>query len=153
LTHILICLICRDLVREFASSKPRFAPNEDPRVFEGTKKAFEELAAGGPLEFPTQDWSREKTVEWWNTMGPAFAGVNAAWAGETPTKIEEQVLKTDLVHEDIPVRILKQKDTVDSNLSVVVYLHGGGFSGANVVFSVTMKDFAVTHHHTSSFIL
>lgn len=119
---------CSDLVREFASTKPRFGPNEDPRIFEGTKRAFEELAAGGPIEFPSPDWSREQTIEWWNTMGPAFAGVNAAWAGQVPSKIQAQVNKTDLYHEGIPVRILKHKEA-EQNLPVVVYLHGGGFSG------------------------
>lgn len=117
-----------DIVRNFSVSSPRFAPNEDPRVFDGTKRAFEELAAGGPLEFPTVEWSRAQMVEWWNAMGPAFAGVNAAWAGETPASIEEQVVKKDLEHDGIPVRILTKTDAGD-NLPVVVYLHGGGFSG------------------------
>ena len=106
---------------------PRFLPTNDPRLFEGTKKALEELAAGGPLEFPATDWSREKNVEWWNVMGPAFAEVIAAWTGECPKEIEEKVIKTDVTHEGIPVRILKQENAA-SDLPVVVYLHGGGFS-------------------------
>jgi hypothetical protein len=118
-----------ELVVNFTSTEPRFeTPGDDPRLFKGTAEALKELAAGPPLEFPNEDWSREQLKDWFRTIDPAIGAVWAAWAGEIPAEIAECVEKTDLEHKGIPVRILKKKSTSD-DLPVVVYYHGGGLSG------------------------
>jgi acetyl esterase/lipase len=117
-----------ELVVNFTSTEPRFeTPGDDPRLFKGTAEALKELAAGPPLEFPNEDWSREQLKDWFRTIDPAIGAVWAAWAGEIPAEIAECVEKTDLEHKGIPVRILKKKSTSD-DLPVVVYYHGGGLS-------------------------
>lgn len=121
-------LLSSELVAKFSSTEPRFeAPFEDPRMYQGTADALKELAAGPPLEFPTDEWTQDQVKDWFRAIGPAFAAVMGGWAGEVPAEISECVEKTDIEHEGIPIRVLKKKNTGD-DLPVVVYYHGGGFA-------------------------
>ena len=119
-------------------------------MFKGTAEALKELAAGPPLEFPTEEWTQEQVKDWFRAIGPAIAEVWAAWAGEVPVEIAECVEKTDIEHKGIPVRILKKKNAGD-DLPVVVYYHGGGFAGKS--FGVLNSLMSVFEQQASHFVL
>jgi hypothetical protein len=116
-----------DLVATFSASTMRFPKVvDDPRMYPKTAEALSKV---GPIDYPSKSTPRSEVVEWWKSMGPAFASVMADWAGDVPDDIASTVLKTDLEVEGVPVRVLKHKDAIKEGLPTVVYLHGGGFTG------------------------
>ena len=116
------------LVRDASATKPHFGDIlDDFRLYDGTRDALRAIAGG--VEIPPASTPKAELAEFFKKIGPIFADVVASWAAPTPDDVESSVSKTDVVHDGVPVRILKSKTIrAGGKVPVVVYLHGGGFT-------------------------
>ena len=116
-------------LKELADEFDSLSPKNDLRLVRETRKAI--LGLKDYLRYPTVDASYKDVSIWWLTEGASLTEILGVWSGTYPPEMDSLVFKIDETCDHVPVRIFSPAMVPNTDLPVIVYMHGGGFGSGS----------------------